>query len=131
MGLAYSCLTTQGSTPAAVTHQPFGQTKEETPVEIYTLRNANGCEARITNYGGIVVSLTVADKDGKLDDVVLGFDTVEGCERDSPYFGALIGRYGNRIARGKFTLDGHAYQLPINNPPNSLHGGETGFDKRV
>ena len=82
-------------------------------------------------YGGIVVSLTVPDKDGKLDDVVLGFDTVAGYEKDSPYFGALIGRYGNRIAKGKFSLDGKAYQLPINNPPNSLHGGKTGFDKRV
>ncbi len=117
--------------PAGITRQPFGQTTDGTPVEIYTLRNSHGCEARITNYGGIVVSLTTPDKDGKLDDVLLGFDTVDEYEKDSPYFGALIGRYGNRIAKGKFTLDGKEYTLPTNDPPNTLHGGKVGFDKRV
>ena len=100
-------------------------------MDIYTLRNSHGCEARITNYGGIVVSLTVPDKNGKLDDVVLGFDTNPEYEANSPYFGALIGRYGNRIAKGKFMLDGKEYSLPINDPPNSLHGGKIGFDKHV
>ena len=100
-------------------------------MEIYTLRNSHGCEARISNYGGTVVSLTMPDKNGKLDDVVLGFDTQPEYAAHSPYFGALIGRFGNRIAKGKFTLDGKTYQLPINNPPNSLHGGTIGFDKRV
>ena len=123
--------TSQAADPAGVTHQPFGKTKGGDPVEIYTLRNSHGCEARITNYGGIVVSLTVPDKNGKLDDVVLGFDTIPEYEANSPYFGALIGRYGNRIAKGEFTLDGKEYHLPINDPPNSLHGGKVGFDKHV
>ena len=122
---------THATGPAGITSQPFGKTTDGTPVEIYTLRNSHGCEARITNYGGIVVSLSVPDKSGKMDDVVLGFDTVGEYEKDSPYFGALIGRYGNRIAKGKFTLDGKEYTLPINDPPNSLHGGKKGFDKRV
>ncbi len=100
-------------------------------MEIYTLRNAHGCEARISPYGGIVVSLTMPDKNGELDDVVLGFDTIPEYEANSPYFGALIGRFGNRIAGGRFTLDGKCYQVPINDPPNALHGGKIGFDKRV
>lgn len=116
---------------AGIQSQPFGTTKDGVPVEIYTLKNSHGCEARITNYGGIVVSLTTPDKDGKLGDVVLGFDTLAEYEKDSPYFGALIGRYGNRIAKGRFSLDGKNYELPINDPPNSLHGGKAGFDKRV
>jgi aldose 1-epimerase len=104
-------------------------------VEIYTLRNSNGCEARITNYGGIVLSLTMPDGQGRLEDVVLGFDRAEDYQtpvymETMPYFGALIGRFGNRIAGGRFTLKGKEYQLPINNAPNSLHGGN-GFDKRV
>lgn len=112
--------------------QPFGQTPAGTPVEIYTLTNQNGCEARITNYGGIVVSLKVPDRTGHLDDVVLGHDEIAGYEKHpAPYFGALIGRYGNRIAGGKFALDGHDYQLSINNAPNTLHGGKVGFDKKV
>ncbi|MCX6966270.1 MAG: galactose mutarotase [Verrucomicrobia bacterium] len=111
--------------------QPFGKTKDGTPVEIYTLRNAHGMEARITNYGGLVVSLLVPDRAGKLDDVALGYDTLEGYLKDSFYFGALIGRYGNRIAKGQFTLDGKTYQLAVNNGPNALHGGLKGFDKVV
>ena len=130
-GLACLSLTAHAASQVGVTHQPFGKTKEGTPVEIYTLTNARGSSARITDYGGIVVSLTVPDKTGKLDDVVLGFDTLPEYEANSPYFGALIGRYGNRIAKGKFTLDGKEYQLPLNDPPNSLHGGKKGFDKRV
>ena len=115
-----------------IIHQPFGQTRSGTPVQIYTLTNKYGCEARITNYGGIVVSLKVPDKNGHFDDVVLGFDDLSGYEEHpSPYFGALIGRYGNRIAKGEFTLDGHAYQLSVNDPPNTLHGGKVGFDKHV
>ena len=130
-GLTCMTLPTHAAGPAGIRSQPFGKTTNGTPVEIYTLRNSHGCEARITNYGGIVVSLTMPDKNGKLDDVLLGFDTVAEYEKDSPYFGALIGRYGNRIAKGKFTLDGKEYTLPINDPPNSLHGGKKGFDKRV
>ena len=131
-GLTCLSLPVQAADLANITRQPFGKTQEGTPVEIYTLRNVHGCEARISTYGGIVVSLTMPDKNGKLDDVVLGFDTVSGYEENpSPYFGALIGRYGNRIAKGKFTLDGKEYALSINNAPNTLHGGKIGFDKHV
>src|SRR4051794_12256583 len=85
---------------------PFGHTKDGQDVKLYTLKNANGAIAKITNYGGIVTELHVPDKDGKLADVVLGYKTVDEYIKASPYFGALIGRYGNRIAKGKFTLDG-------------------------
>jgi aldose 1-epimerase len=88
-------------------------------------------ELTVTNYGGIIVSLRVPDRGGKLDDVVLGYDSLADYERSSPYFGAIIGRYGNRIARGRFTLDGRAYTLATNNGPNHLHGGVRGFDKVV
>jgi aldose 1-epimerase len=110
--------------------QSFGTTADGTAVDLYTLTNAKGVEARITNYGGIVVSLKIPDRNGVKADVVHGFDSVSGY-KDSPYFGALIGRYGNRIAKGKFTLDGKEYTLAINNPPNALHGGVKGFDKVV
>ncbi|HWI55819.1 MAG TPA: aldose epimerase family protein [Bacillota bacterium] len=119
------------SAPEHLTRKPFGHTKEGTPVDIYTLRNANGAEARICNYGGLVVSLKVPDKNGKLGDVVLGYDNLEGYLKETPYFGALIGRYGNRIAKGQFTLDGRQYTLATNNFPNSLHGGVKGFDKVI
>ena len=114
----------------------FGQTSEGKTVQIYTLRNDQGYEARITNYGGIVVSLKVPDKAGHFDDIVMGFDKLDdylapGYIESCPYFGALIGRYANRIAKGKFTLQGKEYQLPLNNKVNSLHGGPQGFDKRV
>jgi aldose 1-epimerase len=109
----------------------FGVTQDGTPVTIYTLRNKNGMEARIMTYGGIIQSLKVPDKNGKFGDVVLGYDTLDGYLTNSPYFGALIGRYGNRIAQGHFTLDGVTYTLATNNYPNTLHGGVKGFDKRV
>lgn len=114
-----------------ISHQPFGQTKDGTPVELYTLRNRKGAEARISNYGGIVVSLKVPDRAGALGDVTLGYDNLAGYLKETPYFGALIGRYGNRIAKGKFTLDGKEYSLATNNYPNALHGGIKGFDKVV
>jgi len=117
--------------PGSVAKTPFGNAPDGTPVDIYTLRNGRGCEARICNYGGIVVSLKVPDKSGKPGDVVLGYDNLDGYIKSSPYFGALIGRYGNRIAKGKFTLNGKTYTLAINNGPNSLHGGIKGFDKVV
>jgi len=117
--------------PNQITFKPFGQTKDGTEVFLYTLRNAKGAEARISNYGGLVVSLKVPDRDGKLGDVVLGYDQLSDYIKETPYFGALIGRYGNRIARGKFTLDGHQYLLATNNYPNALHGGNKGFDKVV
>ncbi len=114
-----------------ITPQPFGKTQDGTPVEIYTLRNAAGMTARIITYGGIVQSLDVPNKKGNFGDVVLGYDTLDGYLTNSPYFGALIGRYGNRIAKGHFTLDGKTYTLAVNNGSNSLHGGLKGFDKVV
>jgi aldose 1-epimerase len=115
----------------SITSEAWGQLPDGKAVELYTLRNRHGMEARIATYGGIVTSLTAPDRAGDYADVVLGYDTLSGYLKDSPYFGALIGRYGNRIAHGKFTLDGKAYTLAINNPPNSLHGGKVGFDKVV
>jgi aldose 1-epimerase len=109
---------------------PFGVTKEGVAVDLYTLRRGD-IEARITNYGGIVTSLLTPDRDGKHGDVVLGYDHLEGYLKSSPYFGALVGRFGNRIAGGKFSLNGVTYKLPANNGPNCLHGGLTGFDKVV
>ena len=109
----------------------FGKTKEGQSVDLYTLTNANGMTIKITNYGGIVTSLKVPDKNGQWDDVVLGFDSLEKYLEGHPYFGALIGRYGNRIAKGKFTLNGTEYQLAANNGENHLHGGIKGFDKVV
>jgi aldose 1-epimerase len=114
-----------------VNKQDFGKTPDGTPVELYTLTNKNGVEARIMTYGGIVVSLKTPDKHGKLADVVLGFDSLDGYLEKNPYFGALIGRYGNRIAKGRFTLDGKEYKLAVNNGENALHGGLKGFDKVV
>lgn len=100
--------------------------------KLFTLENENGLKAYFTNYGGRLVSLLVPDKNGELTDVVLGFDSAEGFkESTEPYFGATIGRFGNRIANGKFTLKGNEYNIPINNGENSLHGGEKGFQDVV
>jgi aldose 1-epimerase len=110
---------------------PFGTTGDGQAVTLYTLTNANGTRTKILDFGGIITELWVRDAKGELGNVVLGFDSVEPYETKSPYFGALIGRVGNRIAGGRFTLDGKEYSLPINNGPNSLHGGLKGYDKRV
>ena len=110
---------------------PFGQTTDGKAVDIYTLTNKSGAEARIMTYGGTLVSLKVPDRNGQLGNIVLGFDSLDPYLAGVPYYGATIGRFGNRIAGGKFTLDGATYQLPTNNGPNSLHGGNKGFDKRV
>jgi aldose 1-epimerase len=109
----------------------FGRTADGQAVDLYTLTNKNGMEVAITNYGGTVVTLKAPDRNGKVADVVLGFDTLESYFGPNPYFGALIGRYGNRIAKGKFKLDGKEYTLARNNGENALHGGLKGFDKRV
>ncbi len=114
----------------SVTSKTFGQVGGQS-VELFTLRNASGAEATITNYGGIVVTLQVPDRDGKMIDVVQGYDNLDAYVKNNPFFGALIGRYGNRIAKGQFTLDGKAYKLAGNNFGNALHGGEKGFDKVV
>jgi len=108
--------------------QAFG-TVPEGRVDLYTMTNSRGMEVRAMNYGGIIVSLRVPDKKGVLADVVLGFDTLDAYLNNKPYFGAIIGRYANRIANGKFTLNGAGYRLARNNGMNSLHGGLKGFDK--
>lgn len=113
-----------------VKKESFGRMADGQSVDIYTLTNSNGAEARITNYGGIVVSLKMPDRSGAFDDVVLGFNTLDGyLKAPTVYFGALIGRYGNRIAKGRFTLNGKEYKLATNNNENHLHGGIRGFDK--
>ena len=116
---------------ATVTKESFGKTADGHNVDLYTLRNARGVEAKITNYGGIVVSLKVPDRNGKFDDVVLGFNDLDSYLKGHPYFGAIIGRYGNRIAKGRFTLNGVEYKLAVNNGENHLHGGIKAFDKVV
>jgi len=116
----------------ALTAKQFEKTIDGKPVHLYTLSNKNGVKAMITNYGGRLVSLLVPDKNGKLVDVVAGFDSVEGYQKSTePYFGATIGRYGNRIAKGKFILDGKPYTLFVNNGVNTLHGGKPGFQEVV
>ena len=111
--------------------QAFGKTEDGKSVDLYTLTNANGLKAEIITFGGIITSLQVPDRNGKFADIVLGCDSVNDYAKKSPYFGALIGRFGNRIAKGKFTLDGVEYKLATNNGPNHLHGGIKGFDKVV
>jgi aldose 1-epimerase len=112
-------------------HASFGKLPDGTAIEKYTLRNSLGMQASIITYGGTLQSLLVPDKTGKTEDVVLGFDDIDGYLKGTSYFGATIGRFGNRLADGKFTLDGKSYQVPQNDKTNSLHGGTQGFDKRV
>src|SRR5919199_1011221 len=116
---------------AGVKKAGFGRTADGQAVDIYTLTNRRGAEARVITYGGAVVSLKVPDRRGRLGDVVLGFDRIEDYQRQTSYIGALIGRYGNRIARGRFTLNGKEYTLATNNGENHLHGGVRGFDKVI
>jgi aldose 1-epimerase len=110
---------------------PFGKTEDGTAVDLYTLTNDKGASVKITNYGGTITSINVPDKDGKMADVVCGFNSVEEYIKGSPYFGCITGRYANRIAKGKFTVDGKEYSLATNNESNHLHGGLKGFDKQV
>jgi aldose 1-epimerase len=124
-------LATAVAVDAQVSKQPFGKTPDGQQVDLYTLRNTRGAEAQIMNYGAIVVSLKVPDRNGKFDDVVLGFKDFDGYLKNDPYFGAIVGRYGNRIAKGRFTLNGVEYKLATNNGENHLHGGIKGFDKVV
>jgi aldose 1-epimerase len=111
--------------------QPWGRTPDGADVTLYTLRNAHGLRADIATYGGIVTRLEVPDRKGRMADIVLGYDSLADYLAGSPYFGAIVGRYGNRIAGARFTLDGTAYTLAANDGPNTLHGGLTGFDKVV
>ncbi|MYN06222.1 aldose epimerase family protein [Pseudoduganella aquatica] len=114
-----------------ITEAPFGATTDGVEVQLYTLANRNGTTVKITNYGGIITELHVADRDGRLADVTHGFDSVAPYCGDVPYFGALIGRYGNRIKHGRFELDGRTVLLDVNDGENHLHGGALGFHKQV
>ncbi|HYX32661.1 MAG TPA: aldose epimerase family protein [Oligoflexus sp.] len=128
---AKSSSPTQTPPNPQITKNPYGQLADGTRIDSYTLKNKNGMAARIITYGAILTELWVPDRQGQFADVVLGFENLEGYLGESPYFGATIGRVANRIANGKFTLDGKEYTLATNNGPNSLHGGNQGFDKVV
>ena len=121
--------TTDSLTVNKIKKTVFGTLPDGRVADQYTLKNANGMEVKISNYGGVITHWTAPDKDGKFEDIVLGFDSLAGYFTPPPYFGAIIGRYGNRIAKGKFTLDGKNYQLAKNNGENHLHGGLIGYDK--
>lgn len=131
LGMMISGLTAAGSAKPIVTKAPYGKTADGAAVEIYTLRNSAGSEARIITYGGTVVSLKVPDREGKFGEVVLGLGSLADYESQKFFLGSLIGRYANRIAKGKFTLGGKTYTLATNNGENHLHGGVRGFDRVV
>src|SRR5437867_1407612 len=114
-----------------IDEQPWDQTQDGTPVKLFTLSNSKGMVAKITTYGAIITEIRVPDRNGKSGNVVLGFDKLDQYLKGHPFFGAVAGRVANRIAKGKFTLDGKEYTLAINNGPNHLHGGLKGFDKYV
>ena len=122
----------QPSSPAGpvVKREPFGNFNG-VGVEMLTLTNKNGIEVRAITYGGIITSIKTPDRNGAMGDIVLGFNSIERYTSEHPFFGAIIGRYGNRIAKGRFTIDGHEYKLATNNGPNHLHGGTRGFDKHL
>ena len=124
-------LQAQPARPDSVTSKPFGKTPEGKPIQLYTLTNSSGMQVTLATYGGTVIQLLTPDRAGQMGDVALGFSTIEPYFTKSPYFGALIGRYANRIANGRFSLDGKKYQLARNNGKNSLHGGLKGFDKQL
>ncbi len=134
--LCFGMCATLAGAKTTVTTQPFGKMPDGTQIESYTLSDGS-VEATIITYGGIVVSLKTPDRNGNSADIVLGFDDLDGYYSNSngtkggAFIGALVGRYANRIAKGQFTLDGKTYNLPINNPPNSLHGGPHGFNNQV
>lgn len=117
--------------PSVIGRAPLDTAPGGKPVEVFTITNSNGMQLRAMTYGAIIQSIKVPDAKGVMGDVVLGFDSVAGYVKESPYFGAIVGRYGNRIARGRFTLDGTSYTLAVNNGVNALHGGLKGFDKVV
>jgi aldose 1-epimerase len=121
----------KGTASMNVTREPFGSLPDGTAVEIFTLTNTKGVKARLMTYGAILVSLEVPDRDGRPADIVLGYPSLDGYVKNNTYFGAIVGRYGNRIAKGRFTLDGAAYTLATNDGENHLHGGRKGFDKVV
>lgn len=116
---------------AGVERSAFGKLEDGTEIEQFTLRNSKGAMAKVISYGAVLTELWVPDRAGKQADVVLGFDNLQGYLGNHPHFGGTIGRYANRIAGGKFTLDGKEYTLAVNNGPNTLHGGKISFDRRV
>lgn len=122
---------TSAALAASATSEPYGKTADGKPVELYTLTNDAGASVKFISYGGIITEINVPDRLGRLGNVVLGFKTLADYETKNPYFGCITGRYANRIAKGKFSLDGKDFQLELNNDPNTLHGGKVGFDKRV
>lgn len=117
--------------PVSIAKSEYGKTAKGVQIDQYTLKNQKGMEVNIITYGGIITSLKVPNKEGKSEEVITGFNSLEQYQKPNPYFGALIGRFGNRIAKGKFTLDGKEYSLSINNRPNALHGGPEGFHRVV
>ncbi|MBN2009031.1 galactose mutarotase [candidate division KSB1 bacterium] len=121
----------QPTSKLLITQQPYGTLQDGTAVEQFTLTNVNGMTVKIINFGAIITDIIVSDKAGKLGSVVLGYNDLAGYEGDASFYGAIVGRYANRIAKGKFTLDGVEYTLATNNPPNALHGGPKGFYKKV
>jgi len=137
LAVTSGCTTSKQPAPETKSHETgikrsvFGKMPDGQEVHLYTLTNANGMQVAITNFGGRIVSIMAPDRNGKMADVVLGFDNLQDYMKYNTYFGALVGRYANRIGGAKFTLDGKVYHLPVNNGPNSLHGGTKGFDKRV
>jgi aldose 1-epimerase len=130
-GMAISAAQQKTEVKPGLKMESFGKTADGQEVQLFTLTNKNGVEARITNFGGIVVSLKTPDRKGQLADIVLGYDSLEGYVGDKAFLGALIGRYGNRIAKGQFVLNGKTYHIPLNDGPNALHGGPDGFNKKV
>ena len=116
---------------ATIDKSPFGKLPDGTPVDLYTLKNAHGLTLKVMTYGALITGLHTPDRNGQPGDIVLGFDNLDAYVKGHPYFGAVVGRYANRIAKGRFTLEGHAYTLAANNGPNALHGGLKGFDKVV
>jgi len=123
--------TTEKKPEMSIAKTSFGKTEDGQEIDLYTCTNSNGLIVKLTNYGAIVVSVETPDRDGKLANITLGFDKLEGYLQRHPYFGSTVGRYCNRIAKGKFTLDGQEYTLAANNGENHLHGGVVGFDKQV
>ena len=115
----------------SITKSFYGKTKDNKKVDLYSFKNENGMQIDIINYGGIITSLKVPDKNGETEDIVLGYNKLEDYINENPYFGSIIGRYGNRIAKGKFNLNGNQYTLATNNDENHLHGGDIGFDKVI
>ncbi|MET0534321.1 MAG: galactose-1-epimerase, partial [Steroidobacter sp.] len=123
--------TPQEKSKNTISKAAFGTLPDGVSVDLYTMVNANGMEVRATNYGGIITALLVPESGGKVSDVTLGMSSFDGYLKNAPYFGAIIGRYGNRIGKARFNIDEQTYKLPANDGPNTLHGGLKGFDKVV